>query len=253
MDRRDFFRHGTMTTVGLGAGLTILNHSASVYGNPANNKVNLGIIGCGGRGTQLTGDFVKRDDVNILYCCDAILPNAERAAKLVKESELSQSPKLTQDIRVVLDDPEVDAVVCATPDHWHALGCVWACQAGKDVYTEKPASHSAWEGQKMVEAARKYKRVVQLGIQNRSAPYNFAAKKYIDEGKLGKVHFCRIYNMKQLWDFKMAPSEEPPQTINWDLWLGPAAQRNYSPTYPGCWHFLWDFSSGDMITLSAAK
>lgn len=247
MNRREFVRRGTLTSLGIGAGITILNDSTSVFGSPANEKINLGMIGCGGRGTQLTNDFAVRTDVNILHCCDALLPHGERAAKLVKESSLGQSPKVSQDLRTVLDDPNVDAVICATPDHWHALGCVWACQAGKDVYTEKPASHSAWEGRKMVEAARKYKRIVQLGIQNRSAPYNFAAKKYIEEGGLGEIHFCRVYNMKQLWDFKLAPSEKVPETVDWDLWLGPASQRPYSPTYAGAWHFLWDFSAGDMI------
>ena len=103
-----------------------------------------------------------------------------------------------QDFRKVLDAKGVDAVVIATPDHWHAPATVWACQAGKDVYVEKPPTSNCWEGRKMVEAARKYKRIVQVGTQNRSAPYNMAARKYIEEGKLGKIHFCRVYNQKAM-------------------------------------------------------
>jgi predicted dehydrogenase len=242
------------TTLGIGAGVTILKTPASVFGQPANNKVNLGLIGCGGRGTQLLGGFPYADtrvkgftdfDVNILWCCDPRKARAENAAKIAAEK--TSGVKTTADLREVLDDTSVDAVVCALPDHWHALTSVWACQAGKDVYTEKPASHSAWEGQKMVEAARKYKRIVQHGTQNRSAPYNLAAKKFIDEGKLGKIHFCKVFNMKEWQNFQLAPATTPPETDDWNLWLGPAPVRAFSPSYYGCWHHIWDFSSGDMI------
>ena len=112
-----------------------------------------------------------------------------------------QAPQGSQDYRRVLDDKSVDAVIVATPDHWHALATIRACQAGKDVYVEKPPSHNCWEGRKMIEAARKYNRIVQVGTQNRSAPYAMAARQYIADGKLGKVHFCRIYNQKEWPNF----------------------------------------------------
>jgi predicted dehydrogenase len=152
-------------------------------------------------------------------------------------------------MRKVLDDKSVDAVINATPDHWHALGAILAMQAGKDVYTEKPASQSGWEGQKMVEAARKYKRVCQAGLQNRSAAYNFAAKKFIDEGKLGKIHLCRVFNQKREGgNFRIKNGEPVPQGLNWDAWLGPAPERPYSSTViERNWHELWDFSSGDIL------
>ncbi|MCL2742374.1 MAG: Gfo/Idh/MocA family oxidoreductase [Planctomycetaceae bacterium] len=238
------------TTLGIGAGITILNAAASVFGTPVNEKVNLGFIGCGsyGRGVLLSG-FLNRDDVNVLHCCDAIRPRVETAAGQVQQSPLGTKPILSSDMRTVLDDPKVDAVVCALPDHWHALAAIWACQAGKDIYTEKPASHSAWEGRKMVEAARKYKRIVQLGTQNRSAPYNLAAKKYIEEGKLGKIHFVRVYDMCGGGNVKIAPTIPVPEVLDWDRWLGPAPMRPYSPTYIAglsTWPFFWDFSSGNM-------
>ena len=136
-----------------------------------------------------------------------------------------------QDFRKALDDKSVDAVVVATPDHWHALATVWSCQAGKDVYVEKPPSHNCWEGRKMVEAARKYKRVVQVGTQNRSAPYNLAAKKYIEEGKLGEIHLCRIYQPEDAEpNFPMVPDSDPPAGLDWDMWNGPAPSTPYNAT-----------------------
>jgi len=235
------------SALGIGAGVTILQTSASAFGQQANNKVNLGFIGCGGRGTQLLGDFLKRSDINVLHCCDAFLDRAERAAKIVRDSPLQQTSQVSQDLRTVLDDPQVDAVVCATPDHWHALGSVWACQAGKDVYTEKPASHSPWEGQKMVEAARKYKRVVQVGVQCRSAPYCMAAREYVASGKLGTVHSCKVFNMKGMGNPQWSPETNPPAGFDWDKWNGPAREKKYSPAYLGAWHDMYDYSSGDMI------
>ena len=239
MNRREF------TKLGLGAGITVL--AGSTMGQSANEKINLGFIGCGGRGRQLLGSFVKRNDINVLYCCDPREERTDQALKVVADSSLDPAPVKTKDMRVVLDDPKVDAVICALPDHWHALASIWACQAGKDVFTEKPASHSAWEGRKMVDAARKYKRIVQHGTQNRSAPYNMAAKKYIEDGKLGRIHFVRVYNMKEWKNFKLAPPTDVPPNVDWNGWLGPAPMRPFSPTILSAWHHLWDFSSGDMI------
>jgi len=240
------------STLGIGAGLTILNNPVSVRGAAANEKINMALIGCGGRGAQLlhgfdypnarmTG-FQEFEDVNVIYCCDARKDRGERAAQRA-------NAKYTADMRTVLDDKEVDAVICSLPDHWHALAVILACQAGKDVFTEKPASHSAWEGQKMVEATRKYKRIVQHGTQNRSAPYNIEAKKFIEEGKLGNIYLCRVFNQKrEMNSFRIATGEAVPEGVNWDAWLGPAAMRPYSSTIINHnWHELWDFSAGDLL------
>ena len=252
MKRRDFIKTGVTTTIGFGAGLTVLANAKSVWSAYANEKIGMALIGCGGRGSQLlhgfdypnarmTG-FQEFDDVNILYCCDAQKVRGEAAAN-------KANTKYAADMRTVLDDQGVDAVICALPDHWHALAAILACQAGKDVFTEKPASHSAWEGQKMVEAARKYKRIVQLGTQNRSAPYNKEAKKFIVDGNLGTIHLCRVFNQKrEMNSFKIKTGEQVPEGFNWSAWLGPAAVRPYSSTiHNGNWHELWDFSSGDLL------
>ena len=155
-------------------------------------------------------------------------------------------PKALSDFRKMLDDRSVDAVVAATPDHWHALAAVWACQAGKDVYVEKPASHSCWEGRQMVEAARKHQRIVQVGLQNRSAAYNAAAKEYLASGKLGKIHFCRIYNQKEWGNTPWAKDCDPPAGLDWDMWNGAAPQAAYNPTLHTNWHHLWRYSGGDI-------
>lgn len=243
MKRREFLR-STGSAAALGAGVTLLTSAASVKGTPANNKVNLAVIGCGGRGNMLVHDFLLRPDINMVAACDV---NHLKTAHSEKLAELAgQKLKRLQDYRQVLDDKNIDAIVNATPNHWHAPISIAACQAGKDVYTEKPLCYNLWEGRQMIAAAEKYKRVVQHGTQNRSAAYLYAAKKYIEEGKLGKIHFARICNMKSWPNFEMEPTQPVPSTLDWDLWLGPAKKRPYSPTIYSNWHFFWDYSSGDL-------
>jgi predicted dehydrogenase len=214
---------------------------------PANGKIIMAQVGCGGRGGSLAPGFVARGDCLYAYCCD---PDINRAGGLAKalgsQQRVAKLPKALQDFRKALDDRSVDAVVIATPDHWHAAATVWACQARKDVYVEKPATHSCWEGRKMVEAARKYERVVQIGTQNRSAAHNMEAREYIASGKLGKVHFCRIFNQKDWPNFPSQPDGDPPKGLDWDLWNGPAPEAKYNPTLHGGWHHLWRYSGGDI-------
>ena len=177
---------------------------------------------------SLAVGFATRPDCEVAYLADVdttlfgkvgpgyvdMLPPELRGSRLegVVKAQ-GKAPKTVQDFRRVLDDKSVDAIVIATPDHWHAPATVWACQAGKDVYVEKPISHSPWEGRQMVEAARKYRRIVQVGTQTRMPPYLPGAK-YIAPGKLGKIHFCRVLNMKPLVNFPWAPpGRRPPGSI----------------------------------------
>lgn len=143
-------RRGFLAQSGIVAGWTILPSAASVDAAPAADRVNLAMVGCGGRAGGLGPDFVKRGDCRVLYCCDPDLPRAEALAKTLTELQGGVAPKVTDDFRHALEDQDVHAIVSATPDHWHAPSTVWACQAGKDVYVEKPASHNAWEGRKMI-------------------------------------------------------------------------------------------------------
>ena len=232
--------------LGLGAaGITLLAEARSALATPANDRITLGFIGTGGRGSNLLGDFLKRGDCQVAWVADPDLKAAEAAAELVKKA--GGDAKAVQDFRKVLDDPSVNAVVIATPDHWHALATIWACQAGKDVYVEKPPTHNIWEGRKMVQAARKYQRIVQVGTQNRSAPYNMAARKYLAEGRLGKIHFCRVYDQKGWGNFPALPDSEPPKSFDWDLFNGPAPQARFNANFRSQWHHFWRYSGGDII------
>ncbi len=244
LNRREFLNRSKQAGLGLAAGITILSNAQSVRAAPANDRIILAQVGCGGRGGSLAPAFAERGDCRYAYCCDPNLPRAEGLAKTL--SSLQEMPKALSDFRKMLDDRSVDAVVAATPDHWHALAAVWACQAGKDVYVEKPASHSCWEGRQMVEAARKHQRIVQVGLQNRSAAYNAAAKEYLASGKLGKIHFCRIYNQKEWGNTPWAKDCDPPAGLDWDMWNGAAPQAAYNPTLHTNWHHLWRYSGGDI-------
>ena len=247
MHRRDFLDRSSKSGLGLAAGITILADARSVKATPAADKVVLAFIGCGGRGFYLAKGFLARGDCRIAHVADVdgrLLPARVGA---LAELQGGQAPSGVQDFRKVLDDKAVDAVVVATPDHWHAAATVWACQAGKDVYVEKPPTHNCWEGQKMVEAARRHKRVVQCGFQNRSAPYNMAARKYIEEGKLGAIHLCRIYNQKPPWgNCPVVPDSDHPAGLDWDMWNGPAPECAYNASKHKCWHHQWCYSGGDI-------
>lgn len=243
MKRRKFIQN--VGTAALLSGITVLTDPRSVRATPANDTIRIAFAGCGGRCEGLLTDFLAQDGVAVTAFYD---PNAARAkAKAKMAMEKGAKSVVMNSLAELLDSPDVDAVVSATPDHWHALITVLACQAGKDVYIEKPASQSAWEGQKMIEAARKYHRIVQLGTQNRSGRSNIAARQYVADGKLGKIHFVRVVNMKEWQNFPMQPTCDVPDQFDWNTWLGPAPMRDYSPTYFSGWHHFWDFSSGDII------
>ncbi len=211
-----------------------------------NNKVVLGLIGAGGRGSQLGANFATIENTEFKYVCEV---NAARGAELMRKLEeiRGKAPERVTDMRRVFDDKDVDGVVIATPEHWHALATVWACQAGKDVYVEKNPSLAIWEGRKMIEAARKYKRVVQVGFQNRSGPYAATARAYIASGKLGKVQLVKVYNMLPgPTEVKRQPDASPPKDVDWDLFLGPAPERPFNPGRLRGWANFWDYGGGTL-------
>ena len=187
LSRREFAQQ----TVGVAAVAATFGARKAVS---ANEKVVVGVMGLGGRGTDLARRFAERSDVNVAYLCDVDTRRIARAKEAVEKAQ-GRPVKTVQDFRRILEDRDVNALINATPDHWHVLGGVMACQAGKDVYVEKPMAHNIWEGQKMIEAARKYKRVVQVGMQSRSAPYVTEAANFIRSGGLGEVHLVRVFNM----------------------------------------------------------
>ena len=245
-DRRQFLDRSKKASLGLAAGLTIVRSAKSVRAAPANEKLILAIVGLG-RGTQLACNLASRGDCQFAYIADVNRHRLAADSKNIIELQGGKPAQCVDDFRTALDDKSVDAVVIATCQHWHALATVWSCQAGKDVYVEKPASHTCWEGIKMVEAARKYDRICQVGTQNRSAPYNFAAKKYIEDGKLGQIHLCKVYQQRvSNPNFKLGPDSDPPDWLNWEMWNGPAPARRFNSTLFSNKNSLWSYGGGDM-------
>ena len=210
-----------------------------------NNKVVLALIGAGGRGTQNILSFKKTcPEVDVKYICEV---DKERGGRVVEELGKVQKvkPLRAEDMRRVFDDKDVDAVVICTPEHWHALATIWACQAGKDVYVEKNISLNIPEGRKMIEAAKKYNRIVQCGFQNRSGAYNIKARDYIQSGKLGKITLLKAYCMlpgNKPWILK---EDTPvPEGLDWDMWLGPAPKVPYNVSRHKGYNEFWAYSCG---------
>lgn len=244
MKRRTFLQHGPASTALL-AMPTLSIGPQSVLG--ANDRVVLAGIGIGGRNNSLLRGFVQLADVSIKTLCDCN-PNRSPIDDLGRfiENVSDRQPQLETDMKRVFEDPEIDAVSIATPDHWHGPAAIFACQANKDVYVEKPISHNIWEGRKMVEAAQRYNRVVQCGTQNRSAAYNREAVDYIQSGKLGRVHFIKIFNMKPGSPYTEGPRADIPEGLDYDRWLGPAPYRPYFDGILHSWKMYWDFTAGDL-------
>jgi predicted dehydrogenase len=213
----------------------------------ANDRVRVGVIGTGRQGTGVLRGHQRLDDVEIAAVCDVYAPN------LAKAADAAPAAAKHADFRRILDDQSIDAVVIGTPDHWHALMTVLACQAGKDVYVEKPTSVAIAEGRAMVKAARKYNRIVQVGTQQRSQPHFQKAAGIVKSGALGDVTLVRCWNAANANGIGNPPDGAPPDGLDWDLWLGPAKQVPFNPNrfgvVPDAWsHFrwFWDYAGGMM-------
>jgi predicted dehydrogenase len=224
----------------LGAGMTALSASR-VLG--ANDRVNIGLIGCGGRG-RYVARLMRESSENVAYTAvaDVYRKNAEMAREWA-----GHEAKVYQDFRRMLDDKEIDAVHVATPDHWHAIATVLACQAGKDVYVEKPTSLVVREGRVMVDAARKHNRIVQVGTQHRSAPHFVEIGEMIRRGDIGEVKFVRLWNYTNQTPNGIGkkPVTEPPPELDWDMYLGPSPKVPFNPNrFLSTYRYFWDYSGG---------
>jgi len=217
-----------------------LSHSR-VWG--ANERIRLGFIGVGNRGGQLLDAFLVHKDMEVAVLCDVFEPYLERA-----QTKLPAKVPQEIDFRKVFDRNDIDAVVIATPDHWHAIQTIWACKAGKDVYVEKPLSITVVEGRKMVEAARKYNRVVQVGTHRRSSKLYAQLHELIQSGKIGKVTVSRAYRLSNMFPggIGKAQPSDPPAGLHWDLWLGPRPERPFQETIAPYKFRWWDLYSSQM-------
>ena len=205
----------------------------------ANEKLRMGFIGVGNRGSQLLDAFDKLDDIRVSALCDIYKPYLDRADK-----RYSGNAATFTDFRKMIDSKDVDAVAIATPDHWHAIQTIYACQAGKDVYCEKPLSITIHEGRRMVQVARETKRVVQVGTHRRSSKLYANLASEIKGGKVGKITVARSYRLSNMHPSgigKAAPGDPPPD-LDWDMWLGPRPSRKFQATihpYKFRWHQLY--------------
>jgi predicted dehydrogenase len=212
----------------------------------ANDRISVCVIGVRGRGRGLGTNFAGRPQAQVTHICDVNETLLGAYAQQINEVQKSE-PKAVTDLRRVLDDKSVDAIVVATPDHWHALATIWGCQAGKHVYVEKPISHNPFEGQQMVAAARKYNRVVQVGTQSRSVPHYLEAMEFLRAGKLGKVHMAKAWNSQLRRRVPEVPDGPVPTGLDWEIWQGPAPERAFNANrYTYGWRWMWDYGTGDM-------
>ncbi|UCF36852.1 MAG: Gfo/Idh/MocA family oxidoreductase [Acidobacteriota bacterium] len=238
MDRRTFIQTSAAApAIALAAGRKILG---------ANETIRVAVLGVNGRGRNHIGGLQPLENVEVVALVDPDLAVArKRAAEF--EEKYGRRPEVIQDMRRVLDDPEIDVVSIATPNHWHALATIWACQAGKDVYVEKPGTHSISEGRSMIAAARKYNRIVQHGVQLRSSPAIREAMQMIEDGVIGDVYMARAMIFKWRPALEQHPDEQPPADLDYDLWVGPGKWRPYSKRHVHYnWHWTWDYGNGEI-------
>ena len=212
----------------------------------ASDKLRIAVLGINGRGKDHISSIMKQPDAEVALLCD---PDGQLLEQRSSEFEkkYGRKPRIEQDLRRVFDDKEIDAVTVATPNHWHALATIWACQAGKDVYVEKPGAHNIYEGRKMVEAAHKYKRIVQHGVQLRSSEALREGVKLLREGVIGDVYMARGLVYRWRPSIGKKGTEATPSYLNWDIWQGPAQERTFTRRLVHYnWHWHWDYGNGDV-------
>jgi predicted dehydrogenase len=210
------------------------------------DPVRIGVIGVGGRGTALMTDVSRTTGARVTHLCDVDQSRLERAQAGAAKLNFG-TVKGSTDMRRVLEDKNVDAVVIATPDHWHAPAAILACDAGKDVYVEKPISHNFREGRLLVDAARRNKRIVQAGMQSRSRPNTMKAIEIARSGRVGRILVAKGWNTQLRKNIGRASASAVPAGVDYDLWVGPAEMAPYKENrFHYNWHWDWNFGTGDM-------
>jgi predicted dehydrogenase len=258
LSRRDFFRHsGTAAAAAAVAGTIAGPARAGRAKVAAGEQLKMGFIGLGGRGSRLMRIALKSGLVNVAGLSDASQTSMKAAAADVEKVQGS-APQLYQDFRKLLENKDIQAVLIATPDHWHAITTILACQAGKDVYVEKPISHSIAEGLAMVKAVRDNKRICQVGLMQRNQKEFIEAIAKVHSGELGKIALVRCWYVNIRESIGNPPNAAPPAELDWSLWLGPAPEvpfntARYKTVFPGqpdpygSWRWFWDYAGGQLL------
>ena len=241
MNRRTFLE--ASAAAGAFASLTA---SAGAQNRSPNDKISICMMGVRGRGGGVLATFAGLPEVEVRYVCDLDEPVLNSRIAQV-EQKTGKKPIGIKDFRKALEDKTLDALVLGTPDHWHALPTIFACQAGKDVYVEKPDGHNILEGRTMVAAAKKYGRVVQLGTQSRSGQHFLSAMDYLKTGALGKVRFAKAWESAKQGSIGKPPDSDPPAGFDYDMWLGPAPKKPFNRVrFHGNWRWFFDLGTGDL-------
>jgi len=244
INRRTFLKKTTAASAGVMVSKPVISRASKK--NSPNDTINIAVIGIRSRGKAHYEALSQIPNVKIATLCDIdqrLFPEAlDEVEKLT-----GYKPKVETEYKKVLDDPDIDAVSIATPNHWHALQTIWACQAEKDVYVEKPVSHTVLEGRKMVEAARKYNRVVQTGTQSRSSVAINQAVNFLRDGGLGDIYMTKGLCLKPRGSIGHVKDSQIPQGVNWDAFLGPAPYRPFNLNrFHYKWHWFWDTGNSDL-------
>lgn len=240
--RRNFLK----TSAVFSAGFVIAGTKASGKVIGANDTIRIGVAGLNGRGSAHIAEWTNMDKVQVTYLIDPDTKTYGKYLKKIKEHSGSE-PNCVRDVREALEDKNLDAISIATPNHWHALMTIWGCQAGKDVYVEKPCSHNMHEGRVAVQAARKYNCIVQHGTQSRSSGNWHKAVAAIGSGQLGKLLIARALCYKPRGSIGAAGVFKAPETVDYNLWAGPAPMSTITrPKFHYDWHWQWDYGNGDI-------
>lgn len=240
LNRRNFMKTSAASAA---AAFAIASHGRA----SANDRIGVAILGCRNRGHQVADSMLGHGGFDIVSLCDPDTAMIRRAYGALR-GKLEDDPKPVQDFRRTLEDPAVDVIVNATPDHWHAATTLLALDAGKHVYLEKPATYNIDEGKWLVAAQRKYPdRVIAMGTQQRSGQHFKDAREFIQSGGLGKIGFCRAWITHDRGVIPVIPDTDPPDTMDFDLWVGPAPYRPYNEnTVHYNWHFMLPWGTGEM-------
>ena len=248
-NRRDFIKKVTAGTAGIAVGSSAMGMSAKSYGRiiGANDRINIAIAGLGRRlGAFPSPIGNKKNNVELIYLCDVMKSQRERAAGVYAE-HIKNKPKLENDIRKVIADPEVDLLINATPDHWHAPGAILAAAAGKHVYVEKPATHNMKENELIVAAQEKYNKLIQMGTQQRSSAHTIEIINEIHNGIIGNAYKAVAYYTNGRGEVPVQKKAPVREGLDWDLFQGPAPRREYTQeTWDYNWHWYgWDYGTAE--------
>ncbi len=241
LDRRGFLRG---SAVGMAA--AAFSVGAPLKKDAPSDRVQVGCVGVGGRAGFLMKTFAGLPAVDVVALADIDSSRLSEAVETVKKIR-GKAPRRYGDFRRLVEDPEIDALVVGTPDHWHAIPTIMGCIAGKDVYVEKPDGHNMLEGQRMVEAMREHQRIVQMGTQARTAAHFQSAIRYIRRGKLGKVLVAKAWESSRQRGIGRPADSQPPPGVDYDMWLGAAPKRPFNvKRFHGNWRWFFDYGTGDL-------